>query len=82
MSDTSTGTQIVSWLSLGLGIVGLVIGAINHKRIRSSCCGVEKSVSLDIESTSPKADAKIEAIDVPRRSDRLKEKDDAKESSS
>jgi hypothetical protein len=61
MSDTSTGTQIVSWLSLGLGIMGIVIGAINHKRIRSSCCGVEKSISLDIENTTPKGE-KVESI--------------------
>ena len=61
MSDASMGTQIVSWLSLGLGIVGLVIGAINHKRIRSTCCRHEASVSLDIESTSPKVEEKKDA---------------------
>jgi hypothetical protein len=66
MSDTSTGTQIVSWLSLGLGIIGLVIGAINHKRIRSSCCGVEKSISLDIETTSPKG-SEAEAIKADKK---------------
>jgi hypothetical protein len=60
MADT--GTQIVSWISLGLAVGGIVIGAVNHKRIRSSCCGVEKSISLDIENTTPKGDTKIEAI--------------------
>ena len=66
MSDTSTGTQIVSWLSLALAVAGILIGAINHKRIRSSCCGVEKSISLDIDTTTPKADTKIEAL-VPNK---------------
>ena len=61
MSDTSTGTQIVSWLSLGLAVAGIVVGAINHKRIRSTCCGVEKSISLDIDNTTPKGE-KAEAI--------------------
>jgi hypothetical protein len=60
MSD-SVSTSIVSWLSLALAVGGIVIGTINHKRIRSSCCGVEKSISLDIESTTPKGE-KVEAI--------------------
>lgn len=51
MSDITTA--IVSYVSLALGVAGLVIGAINHKRIRSSCCGVEKSISLDIDNTTP-----------------------------
>jgi hypothetical protein len=62
MADTATGTQIVSWLSLALVVCGIVVGAVNHKRIRSRCCGVEKSVSLDIDNTTPKGDTKIEAL--------------------
>jgi len=59
MSDTSLATQIVSYLSLALAVGGIIISAINHKRIRSTCCGVEKSISLDIDTTSPKgAEAK------------------------
>ena len=54
MSDSIT-TAIVSYVSLALGVIGLVVGAVNHKRIRSTCCGVEKSISLDIESTTPPA---------------------------
>jgi hypothetical protein len=79
MSDTTSGTQIVSWLSLALAVGGIVIGAVNHKRIRSSCCGVEKTISLDIDNTTPKGE-KTEAIDVPRRSERLKEKEEQKDS--
>ena len=70
---------IVSYLSLALAVGGIIIGAVNHKRIRSSCCGVEKSVSLDIDNTTPKGE-KVETIDIPRRSDRLKEKEEQKES--
>jgi hypothetical protein len=62
MADTAEGTQIVSWLSLALVVVSIVVGAINHKRIRSTCCKHEASVSLDIENTSPKGDTKLEAI--------------------
>jgi hypothetical protein len=43
---------------LSLGAV--VLGIINHKRIRSNCCGKEASVSLDIENTTPKREAFVE----------------------
>jgi hypothetical protein len=54
MADTAAGTQIVSWLSLALVVGGIIVGAVNHKRIRSTCCGAERSISLDIETTTPK----------------------------
>jgi hypothetical protein len=61
MSDTALGTQIVSWLSLALVVCGIVVGAVNHKRIKSSCCRHEATVSLDIDNTTPKGD-KVEAL--------------------
>lgn len=70
---------IVSYLSLALAVGGIAIGAVNHKRIRSSCCGVEKSISLDIDNTTPRGE-KAEAIEIPRRSERLAQKEEAKES--
>ena len=60
MSD-SVSTQLGSYagyISLAIAIGGMVIGAVNHRRIRSSCCGKEQSISLDIEATSPPKDAK------------------------
>jgi len=45
-----------SALSIGAIIVSLggsVIAVINHKRIRSNCCGAKTEVSLDIENTIP-----------------------------
>jgi len=47
--DSSVGVYVSLALSLG----AVVLGVINHKRIRSSCCGKEASVSLDIEATTP-----------------------------
>ena len=81
MSDTTLGSQIVSWISLALAVLGIIVGAINHKRVRSTCFGKVSEVSLDIENTTPKGH-KVEAIEVtvPRRSDRLKEKEEQKES--
>jgi hypothetical protein len=66
MSDSSTGTQIVSWVSLGLGIVGLIIGAINHKKLTSKCGKRETVISLDIDNTSPKG-AKPEVIEPEKK---------------
>jgi hypothetical protein len=43
-------------LSIGALIVsigGSIIAVINHKRIRSNCCGAKTEVSLDIENTIP-----------------------------
>lgn len=31
----------------------MVVGVINHKKIRSTCCGREGSISLDISPTTP-----------------------------
>jgi len=45
--------SIAAYVSIALSIGAIVLGVINHKRIRSSCCGKEASVSLDIENTSP-----------------------------
>jgi len=53
-------STIAAYVSLAISTAAVVLGVINHKRIRSSCCGKEASVSLDIESTSPKKDALVE----------------------
>jgi hypothetical protein len=56
MSD-SIATQIGSYagyISMVMMIIGTVISAMNHKRIRSACCNNrELVVSLDIEPTTP-----------------------------
>jgi hypothetical protein len=48
--------QTTSAIALcGLVISGITtaIGIINHKRIRSNCCGKSVDMSVDIESTTP-----------------------------
>jgi hypothetical protein len=53
-------TQILSILALSISIAGSILAVINHKRIRSNCCGRRVEASLDVESTisvpSPKKD--------------------------
>lgn len=71
MSDTALGTQIVSWLSLALVVGGIIVGVINHKRVRSTCCGATKTISLEIDNITPKADTKIEAMKPDEKRDAI-----------
>jgi hypothetical protein len=57
--DSNT-TAVVGYCSLVLSIGTIVLGVINHKRIRSSCCGHKIDVSLDVENTTPPK------IEIPR----------------
>lgn len=45
--------SIAGYISLCLMIVGSVVAAVNHRRIRSGCCGREVSISLDVDATTP-----------------------------
>lgn len=46
-------TTVISFCGFAISILSIVIGAINHKRIRSNCCGKSVDASIDIESTTP-----------------------------
>ena len=36
-----------------LGLAGWIYRTVNHKRLRSSCCGRKMEVSVDVEETTP-----------------------------
>ena len=41
-------------VSLVISILSIVLGVINHRKIKSKCCGVNLGeTSLDITTTSP-----------------------------
>ena len=44
---------IVSIVSVVIVVAREVIKAINHRRLRSNCCGKEAVVSVDVEATTP-----------------------------
>ena len=67
-------SSITAYVSLAISIGAVVLGVINHKRIRSNCCGKEASVSLDIENTTPPT-AKAEAFLECRSSSSMSEAD-------
>lgn len=54
-------TNIMAVSGLVVSVVGMIYTAVNHKRIRSNCCGHDLVASIDVESTTPplKAPEKI-----------------------
>lgn len=55
-------TAIIAFTGLALSIGTTVLTAINHRRIRSTCCRKELEVSLDIEQTTPPSSSKPSAL--------------------
>jgi len=51
MSDDST--TILSYSGFIIGVLSIILGAINHKRIRSNCFGRNVVMSVDVENTTP-----------------------------
>jgi hypothetical protein len=45
--------NVVALVSLVISVFTAVVAAVNHKRIRSNCCGKDVVASIDIESTTP-----------------------------
>jgi hypothetical protein len=46
-------TQVLSGISIALSVGTVILGVVNHKRIRSTCCGKKADISIDIEDTTP-----------------------------
>jgi hypothetical protein len=45
-------------------ILGYIYKTVNHRRVRSRCCGHDLDASLDIEETTPKTDLKPSVVEV------------------
>ena len=45
--------NILSTIAIIISILGIIIGIVNHKEVRSRCCKREASFSIDITSTVP-----------------------------
>jgi hypothetical protein len=58
---------------LFISLVGIIYSAINHKHIRSNCCGKKVEFSIDIDSTEAG-----ESKD-PKEKDKKKDKEKEKE---
>ena len=51
-------TTILAGISIALSVSSVIIGVINHKRLRSNCCGNKTELSIDIENTTPPSEKK------------------------
>ena len=60
--DTNT---IISGVSLTVAVGSSIIAVVNHKRLRSKCCGRNVDVSIDIENTTPPMHIKIPVTSSP-----------------
>ena len=50
--DTQT-SSILGIVAIIVSVGTTIIGIINHKRLRSKCCGRKIELELDIETTKP-----------------------------
>lgn len=58
--------MIMGGVSIAIAVIGAIIAAVNHKRLRSRCCGRQMDVAIDIENTTPpKASAPPPPITAP-----------------
>ena len=46
-------TTITSIVAIVVSVGSVILGIVNHKRIRSNCCGKILVASVDVESTTP-----------------------------
>lgn len=52
-------TAFISTLISGSCLIIAALAKMNHKRLRSTCCDKEVSISIDLENTTPKNDEPI-----------------------
>ena len=45
-------SSILGIIGIALGVLGSIIGIINHTRIRSNCFGMKSEISLDIDKNN------------------------------
>jgi len=65
--DYSSVGGILGIASIGIHVIEKFYMVVNHKRVRSNCCGIKTEVSLDVENTTPPAEkalVKSEGVSV------------------
>jgi hypothetical protein len=55
----ATQSSIIAIVGLVVSVAGSFLAVVNHRRIRSNCCGLPLVVSIDVETTSPPDSLKI-----------------------
>lgn len=54
--------SITAYVAIAISLMTTVVGIINHKRVRSTCCGKKAEVSFDIEATTPPDKTQSDAV--------------------
>jgi len=65
MDNYATG-GIGASIVIILGILYRIFNTVNHRRMRSECCGKYFSASVDIEETTPKSSSSDEKKVQPK----------------
>jgi len=60
---------IIGLVALAISIIGSILGVINHRRVRSHCCGQDLIASIDVETTTPSESKEDLKIKIPKRSE-------------
>jgi len=47
-------TNILAYVAFAVGLASSLLAAVNHRVLRSKCCGKSLEVSVDIDQTTPK----------------------------
>ena len=58
---------IIGLVALGISIIGSILGVINHRRLRSHCCGQDLVASIDLETTTPPESKEDLKVKIPER---------------
>ena len=53
MGDSGLSGDITGAVAVVISVITAIIALVNHKRIRSNCCGKQMTASVDIENTTP-----------------------------
>ena len=59
--------NVVSYVAIVVSVASVVLGVINHRRIRSNCCGRIGVVSLDVEPSSPAQETTLDKNPEPKQ---------------
>ena len=58
----SNNSMIVAAVGLAISMFGSVLAVVNHRRIRSHCCGVDLVASVDVENTTPSVSESVKTV--------------------
>ena len=45
--------DIMIYITMTVSVCSVILGLVNHKKVRSSCCGKKVEMSFDVDNTSP-----------------------------